>query len=81
MLVRLPLHSVAIMRADGSGFRAVVVEGRADHQRVGHEATSTLSAGSYFSASDSAARVTCVSGSECLFYVRAAGRFVAALAE
>lgn len=75
VLIDLPADSTAVVRSYDSTFRAVVIEGSAEHALVGIESTSTLGPGSHFSSNGGATRLSCVVETACTFYVRAEGRF------
>lgn len=74
-LVRLPPRFSGTIRALGSDFKAVVIEGQTDLKR-GSNSDSTLAPGSYFHARGKATHdLSCDSKTGCLIYVRSVGKF------
>lgn len=69
IFTKLPSGSTAILRGNGSTFRAVVIGGR-----VESTVAPTMEPGSYFS-SEGSVRVSCAAGEACLIYVRTGGGF------
>ena len=69
LLVQLPAGSTGILRSRGSTFRAVVIQGRVEHE------AGSMEPGSYFRSQVGSAQVACEDGQDCIFYVRTEGTF------
>ena len=71
-LIKLPSGFRGVLRSHGSSLRAVVIAGQPQYGQAGE--SRTLEPGSHFS-SDGACAHRISSGTECLLYLRANGRF------
>lgn len=75
-LVKLPAGFNGTIRSRGPSLRAVVIQGRLEHQGAGETVGRSLDPGSYFSSGgESEHRVSCEAGSESLLYLRIDGKF------
>jgi hypothetical protein len=75
-LVKLPAGFLGRIRAHGSTFRAVVIQGQPRHSVPGETDGTTLETGSYFSSQGEAVhQLLCDAGSDSIIYVRTDGSF------
>jgi len=75
-LVKFPVGFTGKIRCQGSIFRAVMIQGRLKLQASGGTDVKTLDPGSYFnSKGETAHRVSCEAGEECVIYLRMMGKF------
>ncbi|WP_447971090.1 DUF4437 domain-containing protein [Nitrospira sp. M1] len=75
-LIKLPAGFTGEIHTHGSGFRAVVIQGRPNHQLAGETGVNNLEPGSYFgSEGETVHQISSEAGGESLIYVRMAGKF------
>lgn len=75
-MVRLRPGSGASIRAHGTSFRAIVIQGDLERRTTDTQPSEMLSPGSYFGAAGASTHdVSCSADNTCILYIRAEGRF------
>ncbi len=74
--VKLPARFAGTLRSHGSTFRAVVIQGRPEHQVPGETQVKAVEAGGYFSSKGPAVHeISSDAGQQSILYVRSEGKF------
>lgn len=74
--LKLPAGFSRSLKGNDAQLRAVVIKGQVNHQLAAKSKSNILKPGSYFGSKGSVAhQVSCEPGSDCILYVRTAGRY------